>query len=312
MTAKAFVLKSIAISFLIIVTIAGTNYFIDLYGLFRNSKGIKIPVYTNERTSKYLLSFKYIPENYEGFIFGPSLSDNLDPRGIPEYKIYNASIKGANISELRFLVNNIVANGKPKLAIICLDPYLTKDHGKKSAMIDPKEYYGALGSYNLLVTYVFKFLKDTKLLSAKLPVNAIDEMGYNNFNLSMQGWNAKQMILDKVQKKESETTAIDTIALRELGETLDFLRVNKVKIYGYFNPVPYQIREINSKGYQEFTAKVSALFTSKDVLIDLNTPDYYSFTQDFANYSDQGHLSHQGQAFVVARLREALLLHEVK
>ncbi len=307
MTAKAFVFKTILIALLIIATIGIANFFIDPYGLFLEAKGRKIEVYTNERTSKYLLSFNYIPKNFDGFIFGPSLSDNLNPKAIPEYKIYNASIKGANISELRYLVNNIVAYGNMKFAIVCLDPYLTKDHGKKSAMIDPKEYYGALGSYNLLITYIFKFLRDGKVLPQKWPLNVIDEVGYNNFNLSMKGWDARQMILDKVKKNESESTIIDSIALKELGETLAYLREHNIKIYGYFNPVPYQIREIDKQGYEIFTQKVSYLFTEKDILIDLNTPQYYFFTQNYANYSDQGHLSDQGQKFVVATMREAIL-----
>jgi len=70
--------------------IASINYYIDIYGLFRGKKERK--VYINERTSKYLFSMRYIPENYEGVIAGPSLSDNLNPDAIKAYKIYNASI----------------------------------------------------------------------------------------------------------------------------------------------------------------------------------------------------------------------------
>src|ERR1700712_5296696 len=118
---KKFLIKYTIISLVIVGLIAGLNYYIDIYGLFRGKKDRVM--YINERTSKYLFSMRYIPENFEGFIIGPSLSANLNPEAIRSYKVYNASIMGANISELNYLVDNLIEKGKMKFAIICLGPY---------------------------------------------------------------------------------------------------------------------------------------------------------------------------------------------
>ncbi|HRD43384.1 MAG TPA: hypothetical protein PLN30_06505, partial [Ferruginibacter sp.] len=129
MTSKNFLLKYSLIMALLVSIIVGINYSIDIYGLFRGKKERK--VYINERTSKYLFSMRYIPENYEGIIAGPSLSDNLNPDQLKGYKIYNASIMGINVTEMNYLLNNIIDKGHLKFAIICLGRYLTKDHGRK-------------------------------------------------------------------------------------------------------------------------------------------------------------------------------------
>ena len=117
---RTFALLTIVVTGLFVLV----NVYVDIYGLFLGRKDRR--VFTNERTSKYLLSQRYIPENYDGFIIGPSLSDNLNPVHIPGYKVYNASIMGANISELHHLIDKIVQHGHMKVAIFCLDPYLDR------------------------------------------------------------------------------------------------------------------------------------------------------------------------------------------
>src|SRR4051794_15647193 len=55
---------------------AGFNYFMDPYGLFREVRGRDIPVTVNERTTKYLLGYNYIPTNFDGVLVGSSISGN--------------------------------------------------------------------------------------------------------------------------------------------------------------------------------------------------------------------------------------------
>src|SRR6185295_18204642 len=79
-------------------TVAFTNYNLDYYGLFRDAKDRSLTFYSNERTSKYLYGFNYIPANFDGLLIGTSASLNWDPSAIKGYRIYNASISGGNIS----------------------------------------------------------------------------------------------------------------------------------------------------------------------------------------------------------------------
>src|SRR5688500_16644008 len=81
-------------SFISAIALAGVNIWIDIYGLFLPVKGREIQVYNNDRISKYLLSYRYIPQNFNVAILGTSLSANLDVtvynRKQNLFKIYNA------------------------------------------------------------------------------------------------------------------------------------------------------------------------------------------------------------------------------
>jgi hypothetical protein len=133
MTSKRFVAETfVVIMLLFMVMSVSVNRFND-YGLFEDVTGKSFEVMGNERTDKLLFSFNYIPNNFEGILIGPSLSDNLNTKDIKDYKIYNASINGGNVTELRKIVDTIAMfNNNIRFIIICLDPYITKDSGMKT------------------------------------------------------------------------------------------------------------------------------------------------------------------------------------
>lgn len=107
MTSKRFVAETfVVIMLLFMVMSVSVNRFND-YGLFEDVTGKSFEVMGNERTDKLLFSFNYIPNNFEGILIGPSLSDNLNTKDIKDYKIYNASINGGNVTELRKIVDTI-------------------------------------------------------------------------------------------------------------------------------------------------------------------------------------------------------------
>lgn len=299
-----FLLYVVLSSVLVIGLIIALNAYIDIYGLFWGRKDRV--VYINERTSKYLFSYRYIPENFDGFIIGPSLSANLNSANLKNYKVYNASIMGANISELDYLVKNICAKGKMKFAIVCLDPYLTKDYGKKSANIDPKEYWGALGSTNLMKTYLLSFVRKKNLLPGKYAPNIYNTYGWNNFELEMRNLDPEKAIQEKIKTKSPESTDIHPQAYIQLDSTLRTLRAHHVKVIGYFSPVPYELRKIGAVGYDKFEAQIAALFDDRDILLNLNDEKYKAVTSDYKSYIDHGHLSAQGQAFVLGELQKVL------
>ncbi|HTF81190.1 MAG TPA: hypothetical protein VL947_05685, partial [Cytophagales bacterium] len=286
MSYKKFILTYAIISLVLVSVIVTTNYYIDIYGLFRGTKARKVHI--NERTSKYLFSFRYIPENFEGFIIGPSLSANLNPEQIKGYKIYNASIMGANITELNYLMDNITDKGHMKFAIICLDPYLTKDHGKKSANIDPKEYYGALGSTNLIKTYLLYLVRKYNLSPKRYAPNLHNTVGWDNFELETPNINPKKAIDEKVAQKNYENTRIDSVAYLELDAALKNLRKHNIKVFGYFSPVPYKLYQLGKADYQKFENKITALFTPDDVLLNLNDERYKEVTDAYDTYIDHG------------------------
>lgn len=304
MNSKKFLRYYIIISASLVAIIVGVNWYIDIYGLFRGKKNRNM--YINERTSKYLFSLRYIPENFDGFIAGPSLSANLNPEAIPEFKIYNASIMGVNITELDYLIDNMVDRGHMKFAILCLGPYLTMNHGKKAASIDRKEYYGALGSTNLLRTYLLYFVRKYNLAPYRYAQNIYNTVGWDNFELEMEGLDAKDTIAAKVARHDIDKTAIDSVALQELGQTLVKLRQKHVKVIAYFSPVPYQLYQLGKSDYHNYETKISSLFTPDDILINLNADQYKQTNADYHTFIDHGHLSGNGQAFVLHVLDSTL------
>ena len=304
MNKKKFLVSYVAITLAIVLLIAGINYYIDIYGLFRGKKDRK--VYINERTSKFLFSYRYIPENFEGFIIGPSLSANLDPSVIKEFKIYNASIMGANISDLNYLVKNIENRGHMKFAIICLGPYLVKDHGRKSSSIDPREYYGALGSTNLLKTYLLYEVRKHNYAPGRYAPNLHNTVGWDNFELEMPDLNAAKTIQEKVQLKDYNYLDIDTIAVAELRQTIKDLREKNIKVIGYYSPVPYDLYQLGKTFYHNFEAVTGKLFNDNDVLLNLNDEKYAAVNKDYNTFIDHGHLSAKGQSFVLSALDSTL------
>jgi hypothetical protein len=66
MTYQNFLSRFLLIVGVFIMSFAGLNYYIDIFGLFRGTGNRK--VYINERTSKYLYSYRYIPENYDAVL----------------------------------------------------------------------------------------------------------------------------------------------------------------------------------------------------------------------------------------------------
>jgi hypothetical protein len=294
---KRFLIAYVTTSLSLVALIVGINYYIDIYGLFRGKKDRK--VYINERTSKYLFSYRYIPENFDGLIIGPSLSDNLNPQALLPLRVYNASLMGANISELNYLVDNIVQRGHIRFAILCLSPYLTKDHGSKSADFTRKQYYGALGSTNLLRTYLLYFIRKYNLAPYRYSPNVYNSAGWNNFELESHGLDPKDTIAQRVARKEFDSTAIDPVAYQDLGYTLSTLHAHHVSVLAYFTPIPYQLYTLNIQNNQAFVDSISRLFTPGDILLDLNDGKYSQMTGDYHNFIDHGHLSASGQSFVL-------------
>jgi hypothetical protein len=189
------------------MSFAGLNYYIDIFGLFRGTGNRK--VYINERTSKYLYSYRYIPENYDAVLIDYLFLRILTPN-LLRLNVYNASIMSANITELNLLMENILSKGKMKAVIICLDPYITKDHGRKTSTMIPQEYWGALGSTNLLRTYLFYFIRKYNLIPSQYASDLHNEVGWDNFGLEMPNANAQKAITDKVKLRSFENTTIDS------------------------------------------------------------------------------------------------------
>ena len=299
MTFRGFYYRIISFSLISILTVVSFNIFMNEFGLFGDVKGKSIDIYFNERRSKYLLSYNYIPSNFEAILIGPSVSNNMNTKTISEYKIYNASINGSNISELKYIVSNVIKNGKLKFIIICLYPYLTRDHGRKSSSINEREYWGSLGSIDSIKLYLYKFL-----IKYNLKSDYFNDYGYNNFNIKMQGIDSKKVILEKASSKNKiKEITIDEIAYEELKYVLDLAIKNNVRIFGYYYPIPYDYFVLSEKNYRWYQEKIDKLFDEDAIILDFNSDKYLKFVKDYSNYCDVDHLSYKGSDFILKQIK---------
>ena len=312
MTFKKFFYSSLLISICIVTAIVLFNVYMNEYGLFGNTKGMSINIWNNERTSKYLLSFNYIPTNFEGILIGPSVSNNLDTKKISDFKIYNASIDGGNVSELKYIVENVIQKGNLKFIIICLSPYITKDNGPKTSGISQQQYWGALGSKEILYRYLYKLFT---MLGLRYDI--YNDYGCMNFNL----WFEKQVVakselvtkshpernVDKQKRNnDNEIEFIDKIAYNELSEILTLSRIKGVKIFGYYHP--YYIEKYNERRFQTYKEIIDKLFNENDVVWNLNDEKYMVFRSDPSNYYDRSHFSSKGTHYVIREISNQLNL----
>jgi len=302
MTARKFLLRCTLVVILLTVVLVAINAYVDLYGLFRPVAGRSISIYSDERTAKYLLAHRYVPENFEGYILGPSLSANINPKEIHEYKIYNLSMMGANITEQKAVVDKALEYKAPKFVLVCLHPYLTHDSGMKTGMINPKEYYGALGSMSLYKTYAIRFVRDHNLMPGKYPADQYNDYGYNHYDNILQTMPVEEKIKEQLKRPDAIKTHIDSVAMTEFVALMNEFKARNVQVIGYFHPLPFVLYDKFRQPLELYKQEMRKVMPGARI-VDFNTPDYEFFTKDLSNYIDHGHLSVKGQQYL---LREIL------
>jgi hypothetical protein len=179
-------------------------------------------------------------------------------------------------------------------------------HGKKAASIDHKEYYGALGSTNLLRTYLLYYVRKHNLTPFRYAPNIYNSVGWDNFELEMHNLDSKDTIAAKASRGEVEKTYIDPVAYKELGQILQKMRDHHIKVIAYYSPVPYPLYQLNKPNYVVYEKRIDSLFKPDDILLNLNEEKYRGYNEDYKSFIDHGHLSSQGQSFVLHVLDSAL------
>lgn len=271
----------------------GLNFAANDFGLWKHRDTARI--WGLEKSSKYLLAHRYIPENFEGIMIGSSVAANIDTRLIKGAKIYNLSMVGGNITEGSAAARLYIERAKnPRVLIISLYPYLTKNHGIKGFEIHDKEYYGSL--YSLLPPAIWAYKAKTWLRPAT------DELrdsaaGWNQFELTqarqdLTAWRSSQ----KTNPAPVDPIVIDPVAVRELEDLINLARKRDMMIIGYFHPnympLHKQLRE--DGGWTEYRRAMKRLFLRSETVVDMNGPLYNSLRRDEAMRIDLSHLSSAG------------------
>ena len=291
------------------ISVISFNVYMNEFGLFGDAKGKALKIYGYEKTTKYLFSYNYIPANFDGILIGPSLSDQMmDTREFKKYKVYNLSMDGGNISELKYAVDNVLKYGHLKVMIICLDPYITINHGTKSSQINPREYYSTLGSLFILKYYVYK------ILGIRYKEFQDETIGFTHNEYPDKDKNSTKHIDELVKefntkdiKSDLYSLHVDKIAFQELSEIIKDARKKSVQIIAYYYPRPKRIFE-HKNYYQDYLLYKemidNLLSINEDIVIDFNTPKYNYIRDNDSLYSDGLHLTKKGAIEVIKVLEK--------
>lgn len=288
------------------------NMYVDIYGLFRPAQGREIGIYGEERVAKYLHSFRYIPENFDGVLLGSSVSDNLHTKDFPGFRIYNASIDGGNVQDLSQVAENIFRKERPKLTIICVHRYLTNDDVKKTDLMTPKQYWGALGSPQLITAYVSRMAIKHGLTTGKY-----DAYGTLNDGANTDVKTARKTIEKAVVDIQHGTAAvgnynIDPNALQRLKRVIATARQRSGRLLIFYPPIPAPVLAVRGEQLTHYRDTINALLEPTDTVVDFNSPEYAGFRSNPENFIDAVHLSATGAGFVLRELGRIVAQPESK
>lgn len=273
------------------------NYRINAFGVFGDVQGKTYRSYLNEdREAKYLFSFNYIPTNFDGVLVGSSISGNWDTRKIALAKTYNLSIDGANITEEKILAENIFSRKKVRLVLFCVYPHMVSNHGRKTAYMQPRDYWSALGSAQLLREYGNRILAK---IGRRKPVD--DEFGVLNY--SDHERNVDSLMAD-YRLSRREEVILDETAVAEYAALLDEARTNGARIVGFIPP--HYAGVWNTADYSVFLARMKSLFRPEEKVFDFNDSEYENFRKTRGNFYDGVHLSGAAVEFLTSELNAQL------
>lgn len=291
--------------FLAAIGLVLVNTWLDVFGVFGIAKNTR--VYGEERVSKYLMTFQYVPENFDGIILGPSLSANINPEPIKEIHYFNASLMGARIQTMIPLLENVLASEhQMKRAWVCIHPYMTQSNEKEARQImTPSAYWTAFGSIHLLRVYGFALIRWMNLAPHKYPSEQYLENGTNKFEPLFRVPDVAAKIEEEKALLHSEDFEITPISEASLEELWRLLEANQIQTIVYFHPVPLPIYEAHKGSFSHYWEQVKSTYSGKSPLItfkNFNRADFSFFTGDLSNYIDHGHLSEKGQQLLLKEL----------
>jgi len=282
-----------------VVLVVAFHMVVDPYGLFHDMKGQQRSVVMNERIEKHLLSYNYVPANFNALMIGPSLSDNLDTSLLTRYRVYNLSLNAGNATEIKVVLDSALNHGRFDALIICLHPYLTKDHGLKTSALTEQDIYSSLGS-----------LDSFKYFVRRISMHLAHDPGMNTpwgqfkYHQQKKHRSVAEMIAEEVKKAPTNRVNPQPEALADLAAIIQRAHQEHIKVFAYFHPTPYPVFMAYQEDYLAFKQAALSLLTKDDVVWDYLDEAHRSFTEDLANYHDHQHLSAQGVATIVADIQK--------
>jgi|HubBroStandDraft_4_1064222.scaffolds.fasta_scaffold288801_1 hypothetical protein len=296
MRSRTWILSTLLLTLGVLSAVVILDVRLDVYGLFRDARGRRLPIYDTERRAKYLLSLHYVPQNFDAILIGSSLSANWDTSGISLFRIYNESTLGSNITEEKLLAEQVLRSPGLAAAICVLHPFLTDSHGLNTQEMTERERWGALGSTSLFRSYERMVL--TALGRAR---PAWDDHGSQELNAP----DTLNPVLTRIYAPGAEI-AIDAPAFEEYRALVAELRRSGVKLVVVVPPTQEALLQPKREALGRYLDRMRTLFSPEDVEVDFDAPAYEPFRVDRSNFTDGVHLTTRGAVEAVRLLDERM------
>jgi len=305
-TSKRFLVYFIVGVLATAATVVPLNMRLDVYGLFRPAQGRRISIYGEERLAKFLHAFRYIPENFDGILVGSSVSDTLDTTQISGWRIYNASINGGNVTDIKPIVEIVLRKTEMRVTIVCIHRYLTKDHDRKTDLMNSRQYWGAFGSPQLISAYVSLLAMERGFTSANFNAAGVRKFGSRSDPAVTR--RTIESVLPGIERGTASVDdySIDPVALQELNELMATARSRSRRVIVFYPPTPEPVLAACQRQAQSYRSKVQTILRPSDIVIDFNGPGYEDLRRDYDNFVDPVHLSQTGARAVMAELNRTL------
>jgi hypothetical protein len=287
---KRWLTSTLLLTVAVAGAIVAANVAVDMFGLYRNPAGRKLPVYGDERVGKYLLSTRYVQANFDGALFGSSISANWPTVRMTHARLYNESLNGGNIVEEKAIAERLVAGGNVHGAIMVVHPYLTASHEWNSVTLVPRLEWGALGSENLFDAYKRRLkiiLHKDKLM--------FDADGTGDFDDKAKKLNAH---LEALMKPGADFE-IDPIARAAFHDIVAMLHAHKIPVAFVVPPVSDAMRARKGDAFAKYTTEILRDWATGDVVIDFTSDELAAIGHDAANFTDGVHLRSTAAAELV-------------
>jgi hypothetical protein len=273
--------------------IVGVNVMVDPYGLYRDTHGRRLPVYGDSRVSKYLLSARYVPDNFNAILIGSSMSANWDMTGVEKLRIYNESLDGGNSVEEKAVVEPALSRPGISVAALIVHPFFTHSHDFETVKLEPSLRFSALGSSNLLNAY-------NGMVRARLhrATPVMDYAGTERFDTVPPQLNA---VLQGMFRPGAPFE-VDPLALAAYQDVVAQLQAHHIQIIFIVPPIFEDLLRAQQTAFQDYARLIEANMAPEDLLIDFTSEEFADFRRDRANFGDGVHLFTNPAAVIVSHI----------
>jgi hypothetical protein len=296
MRARYWLAATISAILISTAAIAGLNMSIDVYGLYRSTRGRQLYVLGDERVAKYLLSMRYVPQNFNALLSGASISANWRVTAIDRLRVYNESLNGATIIEEKALIEASLQRPGISVVLLLVHPALTYSNEFRTIDMTPSLRQSALGSLTLWAAY--KDMINIRL--GRLP-QWFDYAGTETYLDGHHEMNPHMKAM-----WEAPEFDIDPAAWRAYFDLVGYLRAHGVKVVFIVPPTSEQLLSTKRPALSRYLERVHSEVGTGDLWIDFMSPEQEALRRTPANFSDGVHLTSSGAKQVVSVINTTL------